>query len=158
MTTPLRLAASAAIAIALTTGHSAFGAEKLIAAPAPDRVAQQPAATPFTFKDIRPGGQSIVLRSSQGTMIRLSSAATTAFVADADVADVNVLQPDTIYVFGKKPGATVLYVTDVAGNIMLNRGVEVQDALPTIFRGTKPAEGSGPRPLILTIPLQPAGP
>jgi hypothetical protein len=60
--------------------------------------------------------------------------------------------------FGKKPGATVLYVTDSAGNLIVNRGVEGQDALPTIFRGTKPPEGSGPRPLILTIPLQPVGP
>jgi Flp pilus assembly secretin CpaC len=97
--TALRL--PAAIALALTIGHSAFGAERMIATPAPDRVAQQPPAVPYAFKDIRPGGQSIVLRSSQGTLIRLSSAATTAFVADAEVADVNVLQPDSIYVFGK---------------------------------------------------------
>lgn len=145
--------------ISRTTEHSAFGADQLITAPAPITGTQQPAASPYTFRDIRPGGQPLVIYRSQGTMIRLSGIVRTVFVADADVADVNVLpQGDTVYVFGRKPGATVLYITDDAGNIMLNRGVEVQDLEITTFRGSRPAGPSGPRPLILQIPLQPSAP
>jgi len=81
---------------------------------------------------------------SKGTMVRLKGPATTVFVANPDIADVQVKSPTQIYVFGKKPGETSLYATDERDNVLLNTIVRVthehsrlQEALRRVAPGTQ---------------------
>ncbi len=81
-------------------------------------------------------GTPIQLEGSKGELVRLTRAAATVFVADPEVADVQVKSPRLIYVFGKKPGETTLYAVDSQEQVLLSRTVRVtqnitrlQDAL-----------------------------
>lgn len=68
---------------------------------------------------------SLAVDAGKGTIIRLKAAASTVFVANPDVADVQVKTGNTIYVFGKKPGETVLYAVDEQDRVLLNTVVVV---------------------------------
>jgi Flp pilus assembly secretin CpaC len=119
---------------------------------------QQPPTSERIFKDIRPAGDSLVLQSSQGTVLRLPGDARILFVADKEVADAELMPPDMILVTAKKAGATALYAMDGAGDILVNKFIEVRGAV-TIIRGVAIDTGApAPGPLVLQIPLQSAAP
>jgi pilus assembly protein CpaC len=87
---------------------------------------------------------SMQIEVSKGTMVRLKGSATTVFVANPEIADIQVKSPTQIYVFGKKPGETSLYATDDKDNVLLNTIVRVthehsrlQEALRRIAPGTQ---------------------
>jgi pilus assembly protein CpaC len=87
---------------------------------------------------------SMQIEVSKGTMVRLKGSATTVFVANPEIADIQVKSPTQIYVFGKKPGETSLYATDERDNVLLNTIVRVthehsrlQEALRRIAPGTQ---------------------
>lgn len=144
----------------LLTGQSAFGADmKVITSPAPEKATsvREPAASYPSVEDIRPGGPPITLGVSLGTLLHLPIAARTVFVANEDVADVQVKDPAFIYVTAKKPGATVLYAADDAGHILLNKVIEVINGPVAVIRGAKLDTGEpAPPPNFLVLPLQAA--
>ena len=114
----------------LLMGQSASGAEKMIRFPTPQATSpQQPVVPHPTFEDIRPSGPSIALAVSAGTLLHLQDAVRYVFIADNDIADVQVEQeqPKLIYVTAKKPGRTVLYAVDNAGYVLLNKAIRVID-------------------------------
>ncbi len=85
-----------------------------------------PAQRPFGRAAVVPTEQpTLQLEVSKGTMIRLKGPASTVFVANPDVADVQVKSPTAIYVFGKRPGETSLYATDDKDTVLLNTVVRV---------------------------------
>ena len=49
-------------------------------------------------------GPPILLEAGKGTLIRLPRPAATVFIANPDVADVQVKSPSLIYVNAKAPG------------------------------------------------------
>lgn len=61
----------------------------------------------------------------KGTIVKLRAAASTVFVANPDIADVQVKTGGTIYIFGKKAGETVLYAVDEQDRVLLNTVVLV---------------------------------
>ena len=67
----------------------------------------------------------LVLEVNKGTLLRLPQPASTVFVADPDVADVQVKSPGLIYVFGKKAGETVLYAVDDHERVLLSTAITV---------------------------------
>ena len=67
----------------------------------------------------------IQIETSKGELVRLSRAAATVFVADPDVADVQVKSPRLVYVFGKKPGETTVYAVDENEQVLMSRKVTV---------------------------------
>lgn len=71
----------------------------------------------------------IVLESSKGTLIRLDRAASTVFVADPEVADVQVKSPRLVYLMAKQPGETVIYAVDREERVLLNQRVSVSHNL-----------------------------
>jgi pilus assembly protein CpaC len=71
----------------------------------------------------------IALEASKGELVRLSRAAATVFVAEPDVADVQVKSPRLVYVFGKKPGETTLYAVDENEHVLMSRNVVVSHNL-----------------------------
>ncbi len=76
-------------------------------------------------KVLVPGGKRIELSSTSGILVRLPRSATTVFVADATIADVNVRSPRLIYLFGKQPGETTLYAIDKRERVILSQNISV---------------------------------
>ncbi len=74
-------------------------------------------------------GPTIELDGNKGELVRLSRPAATVFIADPDIADVQVKSPRLIYVFGKKPGETTLYAVDAQEQVLLSRTVSVTQNL-----------------------------
>lgn len=152
LSTALLFPAAAAVLL-LVCGSAA--AQKLIVPAAETNGAAGPPTA--TVEDLRPNGAPIVLGASGGTLLHLPGEARTVFVADPDIADVQVQSPEFIYLAAKKPGITVLYAADKTGKVLLNRAVQVQFETPTIIRGATAGPGGqpAPGPIVLTIPLQP---
>src|SRR5256884_1077326 len=75
---------------------------------------------------VRAKGPPILLEAGKGTLIRLPRPAATVFIANPDVADVQVKSPSMIYVNAKTPGETVLYAVDADDNVLLNAPIRVE--------------------------------
>jgi pilus assembly protein CpaC len=74
---------------------------------------------------IPPTGRPIVLEANRGTLVRLARPASTVFVADPDIADVQVKSPQLVYITAKSPGSTVIYAVDASDNVLLNAPIRV---------------------------------
>ena len=75
---------------------------------------------------VRPKGPPVLLEAGKGTLIRLPRPAGTVFIANPEVADVQVKSPSLIYVNAKTPGETVLYAVDADDNVLLNAPIRVE--------------------------------
>ena len=69
------------------------------------------------------------MEAGKGTLIRLARPASTVFIANPEIADVQVKSPQLVYVTAKSPGATVIYAVDASDNVLLNAPVRVEFAL-----------------------------
>ena len=80
------------------------------------------AAPPVATSRAHPGGlrQSTPLSvdADQAQVIQLKEPAKTVFVANPDVADVQVPSPTSFLVYGKKPGTTTVFAISEAGATM----------------------------------------
>src|SRR5207247_11288506 len=74
-------------------------------------------------------GQLIGLECNKGTLVRLAGAAATVFVANPDIADVQVKSPTLVYISAKAPGETVIYAVDAADSVLLNAPILVEHDL-----------------------------
>jgi pilus assembly protein CpaC len=77
----------------------------------------------------------IVLEVGKGTLIRLARPAATVFVADPNIADVQVKSPSLVYVSAKAPGETVIYAVDAGDRVLLNAPIRVELDLSQLRRG-----------------------
>ncbi|MGC2203002.1 MAG: type II and III secretion system protein family protein, partial [Stellaceae bacterium] len=59
----------------------------------------------------------------------LKAPAATVFVANPDIADVQVKSPSLIYITAKSPGETVIYAVDAGDTVLLNSPVRVEHNL-----------------------------
>ena len=98
---------SALAALALTLGTVGM------AAPAS---AQSAAARP---------SETLNLSQGTGTLVRLASPMTDLFVANDQIADVQVRSNNQLYVFGKQRGETTVYATNKAGRVVYSANVQV---------------------------------
>ena len=78
---------------------------------------------------IPPSGRPILLEAGKGTLIRLPRPASTVFIANPDVADVQIKSPSLIYLNAKTPGETALYAVDAEDRVLLNAPVRVDQDL-----------------------------
>ena len=85
--------------------------------------------SPRDAVQIPANGAPIVLEAGKGTLIRLARPASTVFIANPEIADVQVKSPQLVYVTAKSPGATVIYAVDASDNVLLNAPVRVEFAL-----------------------------
>ncbi|HEY1798458.1 MAG TPA: type II and III secretion system protein family protein [Stellaceae bacterium] len=95
---------------------------------APQPAAPRDSAT-ATTRQIPPNGQPILLESGKGTLIRLPRPASTVFIANPDIADVQVKSPALIYLSAKAPGDTVVYAVDANDDVLLHAPVHVDHDL-----------------------------
>ena len=94
--------------------------------------APQNAARPLRgagASQIGANGAPIVLEVNKGTLIRLPAPAATVFIANPDIADVQVKSPSLIYISAKAPGETVIYAVDATDSVLLNSPVRVEHDL-----------------------------
>jgi len=71
-------------------------------------------------------GGRITLEVNKGTLIRLAGPAATVFVANPDIADVQVKSPTLVYISAKAPGETVIYAVDASDSVLLNAPILVE--------------------------------
>jgi pilus assembly protein CpaC len=98
----------------------------------PPAAARPTAGVPAAMSQIPATGAPIVLESGKGTLIRLSAPAATVFVANPDIADVQVKSPELIYISAKAPGETVVYAVDASSNVLLHSPVRVDHDLSRV--------------------------
>ena len=95
------------------------------AAPGPAPAGQARAPRGATTQ-IPATGQRITLEVNKGTLVRLAGPAATVFVANPDIADVQVKSPTLVYITAKAPGETVIYAVDASDNVLLNAPILVE--------------------------------
>ncbi|MBV8888145.1 MAG: type II and III secretion system protein family protein [Alphaproteobacteria bacterium] len=78
------------------------------------------------MSQINAAGTPIRLEIGKGTLVRLPRPASTVFVANPDVADVQVKSPSLVYITAKAPGETVIYAVDSSDNVLLNAPINVE--------------------------------
>ncbi|HLZ66966.1 MAG TPA: type II and III secretion system protein family protein [Aliidongia sp.] len=69
----------------------------------------------------------ITIDVSQGKLVTLAAPATTVFIADPTIADVQVPMPTRVFVLGRKAGHTTLYALGAEGQQLLTMEVEVRN-------------------------------
>ncbi len=74
-----------------------------------------------------PGGMEVAV--DKGIPLNLSAPAASVFIANPDVADVQVMSPTSVMVYGKKTGQTTLMATDNHGNTLVHKTVLVRQNL-----------------------------
>ena len=76
----------------------------------------------------------IAIEASKGRMIRLDVPVKTVFVANPEVADVQIKSPMVMYVTGKRPGETTLIAVDEKDRVLVNIAVTVNHNLSRLKR------------------------
>jgi len=133
--------------------------------PATEQTSPKPASTPLaSISQVPASGAPIVLDTGKGTLIRLSKPAATVFIANPDVADVQVKTPSLIYLSAKMPGETVVYAVDSDDNVLLHAPVRVdhdlarvRDSLHTLMPGENIGVSSVEKSLVLSGDVSTAG-
>ena len=78
-------------------------------------------------------------------MVRLAGPAATVFVANPEIADVQVKSPTLVYISAKSPGETVIYAVDATDSVLLNAPILVAhdiSRLSSSLRQLAPGERS----------------
>src|SRR5207245_1473245 len=102
-----------------------------------------PAATPppeiGVPANIRPTGPPVLLEIGKGTLIHLPRPAATVFVANPDIADVQVKSPTLMYISANKskPGETVVYAVDDKDNVLVSAVIRVEYDLSRLRQSYK---------------------
>ena len=74
-------------------------------------------------------GQILNLEINKGRLVRLERAAATVFVANPEIADIQVKSPKLVYLMGRKPGETTLFAVDKSENVLANIDISVSHNL-----------------------------
>ena len=75
---------------------------------------------------------TLALELDQGEVVRLPSPAASIFVANPAIADVQVMSPTLVYIYGRRTGATRLFAIDEREQLLIDRRVTVSHDLTTL--------------------------
>lgn len=78
------------------------------------------------------GHQSMTLEVHRGRLLKLRAPASSVFVADPAIADVQVKSPTLVYVLGKGPGETTLYAVDGQEQVLASIDLQIDHNLDRI--------------------------
>jgi pilus assembly protein CpaC len=92
---------------------------------------------------VSPTGAPITLDVSKGLIIRLDRPCSSVFVADPDIADVQLKSPTVLYVMGKGAGSTTIYAVDAQDAVLLNSRIEVHQDVDRLERDIHQIDPSG---------------
>ncbi|MFZ1743406.1 MAG: type II and III secretion system protein family protein [Pontixanthobacter sp.] len=90
-----------------------------------------PASTANAQSVVNPS-QTVVLSIGRGQLINVPGAMADVFVADENVADVQVKSQRQLYVFGKAGGETTIYASNAGGDIIWSANVRVGSNLDSV--------------------------
>ncbi|MBK1696280.1 type II and III secretion system protein family protein [Rhodovibrio salinarum] len=94
-----------------------------------------PAAHPASAAEVvDTGDNSVALNRDQGVLVRLERPVNSVFVADPEIADVQVKSPRLVYVFGKNPGETTMFAVDANDQVVMSERLVVQHNLAALER------------------------
>jgi pilus assembly protein CpaC len=123
----LVLAAAGSVFLGAAVSNAAEPRNSLAAtAPAPATMPSGTGDFGAGVSQVPAKGPPILLEAGKGTLIRLPRPAATVFIANPDVADVQVKSPALIYLNAKIPGETVLYAVDAEDRVLLNAPIRVE--------------------------------
>ena len=74
---------------------------------------------------INSGSTALNLEVNKGRLVRLDKPAATVFVADPEIADIQVKSPSLVYLLGKKPGQTTVFAVDRNERVLANIDISV---------------------------------
>ncbi|WP_316976782.1 type II and III secretion system protein family protein [Shumkonia mesophila] len=80
---------------------------------------------------------TLQLEANRGRLVRLERAAATVFIANPDIADIQVKSPTLIYLLGKKAGQTTLFAVDAAEAVLANIEISVTHNLERLRRAVR---------------------
>jgi pilus assembly protein CpaC len=102
------------------------------------------AAEAQNFEVVEPqSSQTISLAVGSGQLLRVTEQFTSLFIADPDVADVQVKSPRLLYLTGTGVGETTLFAVDEADHVLMSERVRVTyngDALARAFAQVAPGQ------------------
>ncbi len=75
---------------------------------------------------VAPASARIDLEISKGRLVRLDHPAASVFIADPDIADIQVKSPNLVYVIGKSAGETTLFAVGENDEILANTSIVVR--------------------------------
>ena len=78
------------------------------------------------------GHQDMTLEVNKGRLLKLERAARAVFVANPDIADVQIKSPSLVYVLGKGPGETTLFAVDGREQVLASVDLQVSHNLNRI--------------------------
>ena len=81
--------------------------------------------TTATAQQIQRPAQEIVLSIGRGELITVPGTMSDVFVANDQVADVQIKSQRQLYVFAKAGGETTIYASDAAGNVIWSSNIRV---------------------------------
>jgi len=102
-----------------------------------------PAPRLWASQVVSPTGAPITLDVSKGVIIRLDRPCSSVFVADPDIADVQLKSPTVLYVMGKGAGSTTIYAVDQQDAVLLNSRVEVRQDVDRLARDIRQIDPTG---------------
>ncbi len=82
--------------------------------------------------EVKPQDNIIEIDRFKGTLLRLASPASDVFIANPNIANVQIKSPQLIYIFGKNVGQTTIYVMDdtqtpiYSGALQVNENIQAQ--------------------------------
>jgi pilus assembly protein CpaC len=110
-------------------------------APLPTRTVPSQSGLPV---EVVGPSSGITVETGRGTLLRLRAPASTVFVAEPDIADVQVRSPELIYVFGRRPGDTTIYAVGDRNTVLANLSVHVTHNLSALRSQIRAAAGDAP--------------
>lgn len=101
-------------------------------------------ATAAAAEKVIDSGKSVLdLYTGQGKLIQVDAPASSVFLADPEVADVAVKSKQYIYIYGKTPGQTTLYVLGPKGKVNFSTNVQVTPNVAALTQAARSAISSG---------------
>ena len=88
--------------------------------------------SPAQAQGVSRPANDIVLSIGRGQLVTVAGAMTDVFVANDQVADVQVKSPRQLYVFGKAGGETTIYASNAAGDVIWSANVRVGSNIDSV--------------------------
>lgn len=108
-----------------------FKLKLLVAALGALPMAAMPTGTATAQQIARPA-QEIVLSIGKGELVTVPGSMTDVFVANDDIADVQVKSQRQLYVFGKAGGETTIYASNERGDVIFSANIRVGSNIGSI--------------------------
>ncbi|MEL7151950.1 MAG: pilus assembly protein N-terminal domain-containing protein [Pseudomonadota bacterium] len=91
-------------------------------------------AAPGRANENIPYAAALVLIASQGTLVRSDQDIGSVLVADPEIANVQIVSSRTIFVFGKSPGSTELFMLDGDDQVISRTKISIARPLSAMPR------------------------